>query len=346
MTFKRFIELWTHRFKKIKHLINVQLEAKKSLQKLLKIKQTLQPTQRLIAIIRTEHFGDIVATEPISRQIRMLHPTDHLVWIVKPIYHELVSTNPHIDSVHKEFCVAEREILLQSGVFDHVYELQFRNNSHCKMCNKFVDNPIALDKGIDSLNYFNFGNLLEVFSSVCNLPTPADTKPQLYLQDKHRNKVDQLLLPANFIVIHCKSNYHEKDWAPENWRKLINWLIHEHQYTVIEIGLESVIGEFSHPNFMNLCGQLSILETAEVINRAKFFVGLDSGPSHLANATNTFGFILMGNLVGFTDYNPYSGNYGDLSNCIIIREEGKTCSAMSFEHVLPYFEKQLSSVAT
>lgn len=333
MTFKRFTEIWVHRYKKILHILKAYRKAGQSRRYLLKIKQQLQPGQRLIAVVRTEHFGDIVATEPISRQIRALHPADHIVWFVRPAFAELVETNPTIDTVHREFCVTERELLLKNDIFDHLYELQFRNNSHCRMCNKFLDNPVALSKGIDSLNYFNHGNLLEVFTQVSNLPLPHDQQPRLYIQPAQQHRVDQLNLPERAVIIHCKSNYHEKDWSAANWKKLTEWLINTHHYHVIEIGLDSVMPDFKSDQFINLCGQLSILETAEVIRRGKYFIGLDSGPSHLANATGTFGFILMGNLVAFSNYNPYSGTYGDQTNCIIIREEGKTCSAMSFGHV-------------
>src|SRR5690606_26937399 len=131
---------------------------------------------------------------------------------------------------------------------------------------------------------------------VANLPLPSDQQPQLYIQDEHRQMVDSLNLPDNYIVFHGKSNYHEKDWPAENWQKLIHWLTETRGYQVVEIGLESVIPDFKSANYRSLCGRLSILETAEVIKRGKYFIGLDSGPSHLANATGTFGFILMGNL--------------------------------------------------
>lgn len=346
MTLRRFKEIWTHRYHKIIHIVQAHISARQSHRYLNKIKQGLQPGQRLIGIIRTEHFGDIVATEPISRQIRALHPNDHLVWFVKPSFAELISTNPNINTVHREFCVTEREILLKNNLFDHIYELQFRNNSHCKMCNKFLDNHIALSKGIDSLNYFNFGNLIEVFTNVANLPLPPDQQPQLYLQATHKQKVDLLHLPAHCIVFHGKSNYYEKDWPAQNWQKLVTWLVDILGYPVVEIGLESVLDGFRSEHYYNLCGQLSILETAEVIKRGKYFIGLDSGPSHLANATGTFGFVLMGNLVAFKNYNPFSGSYGNETNCLIIREEGKTCSEMSYEHVFQTIKEQLSMQGT
>jgi heptosyltransferase-3 len=92
---------------------------------------------------------------------------------------------------------------------------------------------------------------------------------------------------------------------------------------------------------MNLCGQLSILETAEVIRRADYFIGLDSGPSHLGNATGTFGIILMGALTTFPSYNPYSGGYGRQENARLVRKEGLACAELSFEFVKDEVKKVL-----
>ena len=72
----------------------------------------------------------------------------------------------------------------------------------------------------------------------------------------------------------------------------------------------------------NLCGQLSILESAEVIRRAKLFIGIDSGPAHLANAVDTPGVILIGSYLGFSKYNPFSGDYGNGKNAKIVYAEG------------------------
>ena len=73
---------------------------------------------------------------------------------------------------------------------------------------------------------------------------------------------------------------------------------------------------------VNLCGRLSLLETAEVIRRAALFVGVDSGPAHLANAVGTPGVVLLGRYRGFDAYVPYSGGYADGSNATLVRADG------------------------
>lgn len=295
--------------------------------------------------MRTEHFGDIVAVEPLSGHIRKLHPEAHIVWFVKPVFRELVEVNPHIDEVVPEFCVTQRQVILRSGVFDRVYELQFRNNNYCAKCQKGYDNPIAVEKGIDVNSYFNFGNLLEVFAQAGNVDLPANQQPKVYLQEKHRDRVDELALPEGFIAIHCQSNYAPKDWPAERWNALINWLFAHYSYHIVEIGLSSNL-TINNDRYVNLAGKLSILETAEVIRRADFFIGLDSGPAHLANAVGTYGFVLMGSLGNFPTYNPYSGAYGTGRNCTIIRDFGKPCSQLSFDRVVKSIKDVFPSEVT
>ena len=111
-------------------------------------------------------------------------------------------------------------------------------------------------------------------------------------------------------------------------------------YTFVEVGLSSNL-TVSSPAYRNLCGQLTILETAEVIRRARYFIGLDSGPSHLANATGTFGFILMGSLNEFPAYNPYSGAYGRQENCVFIRLEGQPCAQLPLVMVRDAIDKKM-----
>ena len=339
MSLESFTALWTHRYRKYSHIAKAHLLAYRAQLYFGSKKRSLK--KELVAVVRTEHFGDIVAAEPLSKEIRELHPDAHIVWFVKPAFRELVETNPNVDESFSEFCVTQRRVLLETGVFDKVYELQFRNNNRCPVCDVFVDNPLAVAKGINVHNYFNFGNLLEVFAKIGGLAVPADDQPRLYLQERHRRKADALDLPERFIVVHCQSNYTPKDWPADRWNALIPTLADKYGLEIVEIGLSSNLS-VNHPAYRNLCGQLSILETAEVIRRAEYFMGLDSGPAHLANAGGTFGFILMGALNDFSAYNPYSGRYGSGENCVLIRREGVPCAQLPLETVLDALEQKLS----
>jgi len=334
MTLQSFIALWTHRYVKYSHIAKAHLLAYQAWFSLSIKKWRLSSQKReLIAVVRTEHFGDIVATEPLSRHIRLLYPKAHIIWFVKPAFKELIDTNPNVDETFPEFCVTQRRVLIGTGIFDQVLELQFRNNNHCPVCDVFVENPVANAAGINVFTYLNFSNLLTGFAKTAGLTLPEDDQPRIYLQDKHRQKVDNLGLTEPYIVVHCQSNYTPKDWPTSNWERLIQELTARYPFKIVEVGLRSNLS-IENPSYRSLCGQLSIMETAEVIRRATYFIGLDSGPSHLANATGTVGFVLMGSLNNFQNYNPYSGDYGNQKNCVLVQKEGLPCAQLSYEYVL------------
>ena len=90
MTIDRFIQLWTHRYHKYSHIFKTHLKGRRARAHFRSVKAGLKPGQELIAIVRTEHFGDIVSAEPISRYVRERYPKAHIVWFVKPSFHELV----------------------------------------------------------------------------------------------------------------------------------------------------------------------------------------------------------------------------------------------------------------
>ena len=347
MTLERFLQLWTHRYHKYSHIFMAHVTGYMSWFHFRSLKARLAKGRQLIAVVRTEHFGDIVAAEPVSRYVKSVYPDCYLVWFVKPAYHELVDFNPNIDQTHKEFCVTERRVLFDTGIFDQIFELQFKNNNHCPKCQVFNENPIAQQLGIDVFTYFNFGNLLEGFSKTSGLIAPGasfpgEDQPKIYLQESHRHSVDKLNLVKPFIVVHCQSNYAPKDWPKDRWEQLIQWLSDTYDFEIVEVGLKSNLSPFTK-RYRNLCGQLSILETAEVIRRAEYFIGLDSGPSHLANATGTFGMILMGSLNNFKSYNPYSGSFGRKENAVFVRQDGLPCAEMTFEYVQSEVKKVLDT---
>jgi heptosyltransferase III len=90
---------------------------------------------------------------------------------------------------------------------------------------------------------------------------------------------------------------------------------------VVELGLRPVGGGRT-AGCIDPCGQLSVFETAKVIRRSAAFVGIGSGPAHLANATGVPGVILLGNYRRYSRYMPYSGSYAAGATDEAIQWEG------------------------
>ncbi len=334
----RFKALWTHRFHKYTHIGGKFLSAWWKVLALRRRKVTLGKRQ-LVAIVLSEQMGDIVACEPVARAVRQQHPDAYILWFVRESYRSLVANNPALDGYLLEKCPGERTRILQSGVFDRIYNLHLSHRK-CQYCAEDPINANADRLQITYANYYDYGNLLYVFSQVAGLP-PLDDDPVVYIDDASRHRVDTLNIPAGAVVIHCKSSDVARDWQTGHWNRLVQTLLDEYQVSVIEVGLQPIV-QCSHPRFQTLCGQLSLLETAEVIRQARLFIGIDSGPAHFANAVGTPGVVMLGKHYAFSDYLPYSGRYKRGEGVIILNKIGYPCSAIPFDEVIQAVEEQLN----
>ena len=284
---------------------------------LLHIEQVQQGDGSTIVIALTEHMGDIVAAEPISRLARARFPTARIVWITRKPFKEIVDNYPSVNEVITVECLTEW-LLLWSLKSDKeiVWDLHLSNRV-CPHCNIGFQKS-GLAASLTYKTYYNYGNLLAVNCLSAGLSILTDA-PTLSPPGQTINKVNRLELPEAFIAIHCKSNDTRRDWRKEKWRGLVSWITTDLGLSVVEIGSEPFIVQANDDRTKSLCGMLSIIETAEVLKRASLFIGIDSGPAHLANAVGTPGVILLGNHGPFRKYVPYSGNYADGTGAELIQ---------------------------
>lgn len=276
--------------------------------------------RELVAIMLLEHFGDIVACEPIVRHIRTLKPNAFIVWGVRSAYRELIDSNPEIDETLVLHCLSERLWLARAGLFDQVIDLHLPER-YCSLCRT----PARKAAGCGNItldNFYAFGSILSAFSQCAGLP-PLNEQPRVHVDDLVRARVDALRLPRGFIVIHGRSNHPDKDWPACKWQELIERIRTVDGAIIVEVGLVSAAEVRADcEGYRNLCGKLTLLETAEVIRRAGLFAGVDSGPAHFANALGTYGILLLGRHLGFDRYMPFSRPYMDGDNCELIYADG------------------------
>jgi ADP-heptose:LPS heptosyltransferase len=299
------------------------------------------PPRSVIAIAMVEHLGDIVATEPVARHVRVTWPDAHVVWVVRVAYRELIDSNPNVDETLTVGCLTEWMHLSGGRVFDRMIDLQIPGR-FCPTCNCRLVNPTAGGR-IGMHDYYHHGNLLAIACQCAGLPV-LDDAPAVYIPQAAVDAVHALHLPERFIVVHCTSNQDVRDWDTEKWRQLAAHLSQRHRIPVVEVGLAPLIAS-ADERYVNLCGRLSILQTAEVIRRAILFIGVDSGPAHLANACRTAGVILLGHYRSYARYMPYSGDYANGANATILYADGPA-SALPVEHVIEAVESRLSSLSS
>jgi len=277
-------------------------------------------SRKLIVIGLPERMGDIVACTPFATWLRQQYPQSLIVWVARLPYHEVLRGNSNIDAVLSPYCITEWIWLKKfQRIYDQVYDLLIPPRC-CEKCqHALIKEGTAGD--INCQNYFDFGSLLSAHSrsAGCSLD---EGEPVVPISREIASRVDRLELPDRYVCVHTASEECLRDWQPTQWNRLIDHINGVHGLCVVELGLRSLLGRKDDGNYSNLCGQSGIAESAEIIRRAALFIGIDSGPAHLANAVKTPGVILMGRYWTWDYYMPYTGFYADMRNCRILRQAG------------------------
>ena len=107
------------------------------------------------------------------------------------------------------------------------------------------------------------------------------------------------LAGAPYAVLHPFPKYAYKMWRTENWAVLARRLSGQGLKVVLTGGPDAdekayCAGIASQAEVLNLAGQLSLAETAEIIARGRLFVGPDTAVSHIAAATGVPTIALFG----------------------------------------------------
>jgi ADP-heptose:LPS heptosyltransferase len=289
-----------------------------------------------IGIGLVEHFGDIVACEPIVRHLRKAYPDAEISWVVRDLYREIIDQHPDIDNTIAVDCLTDWFKWRTHGAFDRTIDLHV-NGRICQHC-RIPLNKQEGDLTITGDNHFAHGNLLQALAKGAGISVADDT-PRIYISSAVSHTVDSLGLPERFVAFHTKSNADEKDWNFILWKKLAQQVI-DMGYEVVEIGLLANIHDVG-VGYHDFCGRTTLLEVAEIIRRAALFVGVESGPAHFANAVGTSSVIIIGQFQRFKTYNPYSGDFGKEKNIIFARNVDGPAAGLAYEPVYDAVVKAL-----
>lgn len=104
-----------------------------------------------------------------------------------------------------------------------------------------------------------------------------------------------------YCVLHPSPKYRYKMWPQTAWTDLARWMIRHGLQVVFtgsaepaETGYVTEIARELPTGAINLAGSLSLGETAELIRRARLYVGPDTAVTHIAAATGTPTIALFG----------------------------------------------------
>lgn len=153
----------------------------------------------------------------------------------------------------------------------------------------------------------------------------SEARYQIEVSPKERMYVSELLRQRfglnedqHLAIISPGAVWKERAWSLENWKRLIEMLSASNNLKFIIIGSaeEQETCSFLCDSLrtFNLCGYLNLSQLAALIERCSIFIGVDSGPMHLAAALNKPVVALFG-----PNIPEVSGPKGDL-NFVVQKE--------------------------
>ncbi len=291
--------LWAYKFRKLSYWLSACM-AFARLYFRFRMQRWQQP---VIGILLTEHLGDIVAAEPIIHELKQKHPRAKIVWIVRASFQCLLENHPLLDEVITEPSILVSIWLSKRSPFTHFYNLHLSQLRFDPYFHTELHNAKADQIGLTIATYYHRGNLLKGIYDLCNIPYQESKQPHLHLGQESK-----IQLPDKYWVIHRKSNGEDREWKDAHWKTLVQRIMEHYDMTIVEIGVSDGM-QMSNPRFISYVGKTSLSSMAHIIAGAEFFLGIDSGPTHIANAFEIPGLILLGNYKDFKNYMPYSGAY-------------------------------------
>lgn len=273
-------------------------------------------------IIRFSSIGDIVLTSPVIRCLKT-QVDCKIHYITKRVYASILEQNPSIDTVY----TIEKEIdevitALKAEQYDFVIDLH--NNLRSLRLKQKLGVPSArfpklnLKKFI--LTQFKIDRLPKVhivdryFEAVKQLGVVNDQKGLDFFIPP-TTEVDFLKfgIPPHFIAFSIGAQFATKR-MPNS--KLIE-LIGKIDKTVVLLGgpTDAENGDLisdATKNTINLCGKLSLHESAYVLQHAQKVITHDTGLMHIASAFDKEIISIWGNTTpafGMYPYLPRSNNY-------------------------------------
>lgn len=276
-------------------------------------------SSKTILIIQTAFIGDTILASQFARAVKEQFPSAKIHFFLRKGNESVIQG---LSSVEKVWIWDKqggktRNLLRLIGEmraikFDYVFNLHRHFNSgfvtslmHSAFKAGFTQNPMSMfythkvDHKIPHVPVENEKstwhevqrNLQLLKLAAPNFKIESDAKkyrPELPIQPKHRDKVVGLQTTPYFVIAPA-SVWFTKAWSESKYRELTQMLSTKGRVLFIGASADHELCErirFEIPNTENLCGQLNLLDSAVLMEKAlRVFVN-DSAPLHLASCVN------------------------------------------------------------
>lgn len=305
------------------------------------------PTPRVennnLGIVRLDDIGDFVTWLPAAKQLRSHFSKQKIILIANKSWASLANTIPFWDEVYSvDVSKLKRNFSYRRSIFKDVRNLKISTiiqptyicclvtgDSIARMANATVrigsagDNTSkrGLQKKIANQWYTRLitaipGNLnvLERNIEFTFGLTGINSENASFYIPEIQIEIGHLIPTKSYFLVFPASNGSYKMWPRERFASISRSLAIRTGYIPVICGTRS---EFELCKWIsdqiegsiNLAGKTNLLEAVELIRKAKFVLSNDSGSIHIAAATKTISFCILGG-GHFGLFLPYPENSG------------------------------------
>lgn len=296
-----------------------------------------------ILIIQTASIGDVILATPVIEKVHANYPEAQIDFVLKEGFEDLLRGHPYVRAIlswnKNESKYTNLYNLLEyirSGHYDIVINLQrFLSTgiltafSGAKAKIGFKKNPMSLlfTKSFKHKIGKKYPHTHEIDRNLELTSFMKDTKrylPRLYPGKKAEAKTSQYKT-RSYITISPASIWFTKQFPKKKWVAFLNKIPED--FNVFFLGAkedqelsDQIIKTSSHPHVMNLCGRLSMLESASLIADAHMNYANDSAAQHFASAMNAPITTIYCSTIPEFGFGPLSDN-----NAVVQTDEDLYC---------------------
>jgi ADP-heptose:LPS heptosyltransferase len=250
-----------------------------------------------ILIIKWDEIGDMTASLHVFELLKGSHPNATITVHCKAFVNELLHENPFVDHIvnHlKDISITE---------FDTIIELRGSTKSFKKIS---LNRPkVYLGRGI--VRYKNRGN--QKHETVTNYEiiqpllkkTHVPVSPKVYTNDAAKTEVSRFIehLNKDFFILHVLARKELRQWPIDRFAAIAQYIQNKYKLTAVLVGaqseeeqLKSIIKSFPKGTEV-FCSKNALLGFAALCEKAKLFIGNESGPMQIAATVETLPLIAL-----------------------------------------------------
>lgn len=260
-----------------------------------------------ILLIQTAFTGDVVLATPVLEKLHRFFPEAKIDFCLRKGNESLLKDHPFVNEVlifDKKNQKIRNLFRLLSKIRKNKYDLvvnmhRFASSgflagfSGAKEKIGFDKNPLSflLTKKITHEIGTGKHEVRRNLELIEHLTDSLAERPKLYPSDSDRKMISYHLNLGEYVCMAPTSVWFTKQWPEEKWVELIQLI--PKNIRIFLLGgpsdtplCESILKRSRRENMANLCGQLSFLQSAALMEKAKMNYVNDSAPMHFASAMN------------------------------------------------------------